>query len=317
VKHYIIPFFLTFQGCPHRCIYCDQKAIAGEPAEEVASVMETFLKYHGSEDYTAEVAFFGGTFSLLPQKRQQELLESVIPYIGKKQVQGIRFSTRPDALDEKMLVWYRNRHVTHIELGVQTFQKKYLDLLRRGYPPQTARSAVSLVKESGIGVGIQLMLGFPGQDRGAFFKDIQEILTLHPDDCRLYPLSVISGTPLEKEYQNGEMNFISLETAVEWVADAVEVIEKEGIGIRRIGLPHSPELEEKIIAGLYHPSFADKVRFELLRRSFDKAGVGQGQTLVVHPADLQYTYRIARMKKKQIHVVPDSSLRRSTILIQQ
>ncbi|HOO60555.1 MAG TPA: radical SAM protein [Candidatus Mcinerneyibacteriales bacterium] len=317
MKHYIIPFFLTFQGCPHRCIYCDQKAIAGEPTGEVASVMETFLKYHGSEEYSAEIAFFGGTFSLLPFQRQQELLESVVPYIEKGEVRGIRFSTRPDALDEKRLIWYKERFVTHIELGVQSFQKKFLDLLRRGYAPQTARSAVEMVKKSGIGVGIQLMLGFPGQDREMFFKDIDEIRRLKPDDCRLYPLSVISGTPLEKEYQNGGMNFISLETAVDWVADAVEVIEKEGIGIRRIGLPHSPELEEKIIAGLYHPSFADKVRFELLRRSFDKADIRSGQTLAVHPADLQYTYRIARIKKKQVNVVPDSSLRRSTIIIQQ
>lgn len=317
MKHYIIPFFLAFEGCPHRCIYCDQKAIAGESTEEVVPVLETFLKYHGGEEYSAEVAFFGGTFSLLPQKRQKELLESVVPYIKRGKVHGIRFSTRPDALDEEKLNWYRGNYVTHIELGVQSFQKKYLDFLRRGYTPQTARSAVSMIKKGGIGTGIQLMLGFPGQNRDDFYKDIDELLALGPDDCRLYPLSVIRGTPLEKEYQDGGMNFIDLGTAVEWAANAVEMIEKEGIEIRRVGLPHSPELEEKVIAGLYHPSFADKVRFELLRRSFDKAGVRQGQTLLVNPADLQYTYRIARIKKKPVQVIPDSSLRRSTILIQQ
>ena len=317
MKRYIIPFFLNFQGCPHRCIYCDQTAISGEAHKKVSSVMEMFLKYHGTEEYCAEVAFFGGTFSLLPVEKQEDLIHQVIPYIKKGVVNGIRFSTRPDAVCKERLPWYKENHILHIELGVQSFQASYLDMLKRGYSPEKARESVRLIQQSGLSVGVQLMLGFPGQTREEFFKDIDEIIQLHPQDCRLYPLSVIRGTPLEREFQNGSMNFISLGTAVDWVVDASELIESEGIEIRRIGLPHTPDLEEKIVAGLYHPSFADKVRFERLKRAFDKAGAATGATLIVHPADLQYTYRICRMKKKSCQVMPDPSVRRSTILIQR
>jgi histone acetyltransferase (RNA polymerase elongator complex component) len=83
----IVPVFLPFQGCPHRCVYCDQEKITSQAAEPLQPLTVTNLidqamrspRFNSSEK--PEVAFYGGTFTRLPKARMQELLEAVAPYL--------------------------------------------------------------------------------------------------------------------------------------------------------------------------------------------------------------------------------------------
>ena len=43
--NYTIPFFIPHRGCPHQCIFCDQKKITGQEAPKPDEVPEKIKAY--------------------------------------------------------------------------------------------------------------------------------------------------------------------------------------------------------------------------------------------------------------------------------
>ena len=70
-KHAIIPIFIPHKGCPHNCIFCNQKKITARikavSGEDVENTIETWLSTLEHMDLeTIEVAFYGGSFTAIP-----------------------------------------------------------------------------------------------------------------------------------------------------------------------------------------------------------------------------------------------------------
>ena len=49
-NYYIIPIFISHQGCPHQCVFCNQDRIAGKYeevfAEDVRNTIEEYLEHN-------------------------------------------------------------------------------------------------------------------------------------------------------------------------------------------------------------------------------------------------------------------------------
>ena len=77
MKRYIIPVFIPHHGCPHQCVFCDQRAITGTvlppTAREVTDAIRSRLA-RLTQPRAVEIAFYGGSFTALPAARQHELL---------------------------------------------------------------------------------------------------------------------------------------------------------------------------------------------------------------------------------------------------
>jgi histone acetyltransferase (RNA polymerase elongator complex component) len=95
----VIPIFISHQGCPHRCIFCDQHTITGHSVSEsqpvrpvtVKETIEQWLNHPRKERRSeVQVAFYGGSFTGLPIDRQKELLGAVKSYIDLGVVNSIR-----------------------------------------------------------------------------------------------------------------------------------------------------------------------------------------------------------------------------------
>ena len=51
-KEYIIPIFVPHLGCPHACVFCNQRKISGEQKNVKADdVRKTIEYYFKSKDY--------------------------------------------------------------------------------------------------------------------------------------------------------------------------------------------------------------------------------------------------------------------------
>lgn len=269
----VIPIFIPHQGCPHRCIYCDQRRIASAEdrlpsPEEIAEEVRRWIRERrkrGTEE--VQVAFYGGSFTALPLEVQGELLKAVMPYVGEG-VDSLRLSTRPDALSPEGLKLLKEHAVRTVELGVQSLHPEVLKLSRRGYTPERAEEAVLMLKAWGFEVGVQLMLGLPGDTRGRFMETVSRTIALAPHFVRLYPTLVIRGTALERWYKEGRYRPLDLEEAILWTAEALREFEGHGVRVVRMGLQPTPELEASVVAGPYHPAFGQLVRSRL---AFEKA----------------------------------------------
>ena len=85
-KQYIIPIFVPHLGCPNDCIFCNQKSISGQKKnitkEDAKHTIEYFLK-NVDGDSQIEIAFYGGSFTAIEEKLQEELLQVAYEYVKK------------------------------------------------------------------------------------------------------------------------------------------------------------------------------------------------------------------------------------------
>lgn len=323
----IIPFFIPHSGCPHQCVFCDQRRITGATERpDPASVPDTIRRYLAASDGTgpAEVAFFGGTFTALPPAVQREYLSAVRAFIASGAVCGIRISTRPDALGPDVVPLLREAHVTTVELGVQSFNDEVLRRSGRGHTAQDALRATALLKEEGFSVGLQLMAGLPGDSEQVFRATIAQAVSLRPDFVRIYPVIVIRDTPLERLYRSGQYHPLPLETAVSLCVHAVRSFSDAGIPVIRAGLQQTADLEQAgtVVAGPWHPSFRQLVDSAILLEAMRSAlRTVREPVLYVHPSDLssaigQHRGNIRALGEEfqiDLTVMPDANVRKGTV----
>ncbi|TDT70437.1 anaerobic coproporphyrinogen III oxidase [Hypnocyclicus thermotrophus] len=275
MKHYNIPIFIAHYGCPNTCTFCNQNKITGVitniTPNEVKKIIDEYLETL-PENSNKEVAFFGGTFTALPLNIQEEFLKIVKSYIDLGVVNGIRLSTRPDCIDDKILSLLKKYNVTTIELGVQSLDNEVLSLSERGYKEEIVYYASELIKKYNIILGIQIMPGLNGSNFNSDLETIKKVVKIKPDIVRIYPTLVINKTKLEILYKRGEFTPLSLNEAIKISALAIAYFELNNIKIIRVGLQPSDDLREDgvIIAGPFHPAFKELVEGKIISLFFDK-----------------------------------------------
>ena len=284
-KPLIVPIFIPNQGCPHRCVFCDQEKITSQPAGPIDGrrVRELLDLARRSTTFCArkhrEVAFYGGTFASLPKERIRELLGVVAPYLQEGIFLSVRVSTRPDSLDEEKAALLRGLGVSTVELGTQSMDDEVLRMTRRGHSALDTERTVGLLRQHGFRVGIQLMPGLPGDSAERFSATVQQVIRMKPDMVRLYPVVVIRGTELAQWVESGKYQPLALEEAVRICAESCLCLEQAGIPVIRIGLMASASLREKgqVLGGPWHESFGHLVRSEIYQRRIEAFLPGPGE----------------------------------------
>jgi histone acetyltransferase (RNA polymerase elongator complex component) len=277
-RNLIVPIFIPNQGCPHRCIFCQQEKITGQSSSSAdikPLIKRTLDRAIASPRYDLskrrEVAFYGGTFTRLPKKKIADFLEVVTPYLRQHLFKSIRVSTRPDELDEERLDLMADLGVTTVELGVQSMDDEVLSVSKRGHSAHDTVQAVHLLRKHGFRVGIQLMPGLPGDSEEKFFKTVEAVVDLRPDMLRLYPTVVISGTELASWYEEGRYHPLELDRAIIICQKSCFRLESQGIPVIRLGLMSSPSLlrGDQIVAGPWHRAFGFLVRSSMHQRTIE------------------------------------------------
>lgn len=268
-EKYIIPIFVPHLGCPNNCTFCNQKSISGQmknvTKEEVRETIESFLKSFKNEEIEKEIAFFGGSFTGIETKTQEELLSVAYEYVKNGTVSGIRVSTRPDYIDKDKLKLLKQYGVKTIELGVQSTNDYILKKCKRGHTYEDVKKASKLIRRFGFTLGHQMMIGLPESTRLDELNTAKDLAKLKPKIIRLYPVLVIKNTELEEEYKNGEYEPVTLNQAVETCKELLYFFEKKKIKVIRIGLQNTdlisnPEnIESEVVGGPYHEAFGQLV----------------------------------------------------------
>jgi len=270
----IVPIFIPHQGCPYRCVFCNQNEISGAEKEEdqarLDSAFKTYLESRPLEALPAirEAAFYGGTFTALPRQRQEFLLSSVQEWVDREYVQSLRLSTHPGAVDSGALALLDRYSVKTIELGVQSTDPAILRRSGRGDTPESLGRSIHLIRSKSYRLGLQLMLGLPGDSEKTFQQSVSDTLRFKPDFVRIYPALVVRGTALHDMYKKGEYVPWSLDRTVNALKMAVKRLESAGIPVIRLGLHPEPSLLANIVDGPYHPALRSLVEsricFELM-----------------------------------------------------
>lgn len=316
MKHTNIPIFIPHLGCPFTCLFCNQRRISA--AQEVKPgditvIIEDHLKTVDLAQTQVELAFFGGNFTAIAQELQEYYLQAVHPYLKKGIINSIRISTRPDCIDAANLRFLAKWGVKTLELGVQSFNDEVLKSSARGYSSADVFKACHLICEQGFKLGLQLMIGLPGDNYRRDMESTEEAVKLRPDMVRIYPTLVITGTELENMYLEGRYVPLSLEAAVKITASMFKQFQAHNIPVIRMGLQPAEELRSTgtVIAGPFHPAVGELVEQEVFKEQaaqainafFKLQGSNRTLNLWVNPRDVS---KLVGHKRRNIYALQES-----------
>jgi histone acetyltransferase (RNA polymerase elongator complex component) len=298
LKPFVVPVFIPHAGCPHRCVFCDQTRTTGRSAgfptlKQLCADIDRFLAYRRDSRRPTEIAFFGGNFLGLAPERIRLLLEAGADYVARGVVQGLRFSTRPDTISAQIMEYIAGYPVTTIELGVQSMDDKVLEICRRGHTASDARRAVALLRTKAYRLGLQMMVGLPGDTPAQALATGSQIAAMVPEFVRIYPALVLKGSPLAKWWKQGRYGPMALDESVDLVKALLAQFLRAGVQVVRMGLQPTADLNAGvgIEAGPFHPAFGDLVYAALWRDALRRCLAlhppnSKGIEIVVHPSNL-------------------------------
>lgn len=265
-KHSNISIFVPHIGCPNKCSFCNQRYITGTckapRATDVEEAVITAVKSKKYDSKTTEIAFFGGSFTAINRNYMLSLLEAASSFVRIGLVSGIRVSTRPDAIDDEILMLLKEYNVTAIELGAQSLNDHVLKMNNRGHTAKDVERASALIKKHGFELGLQIMTGLYADDNESAMRTAKQIIEIHPDTVRIYPTIVLKDTDLAALYIDGIYKPQTLGDAIKLSAKLYIMLTNAGINVIRLGL-HSIE-KEAYIAGPWHPAFSELCQSQIM-----------------------------------------------------
>ncbi len=287
-KHSNIAIFVPHAGCPYRCAFCDQRAITSQQALPHAADVERICTQAMQEipdTSETEIAFFGGSFTAIPQAYMCELLQAAQPFL--KRCKGIRISTRPDCIHADVLHLLKEYGVTAIELGAQSMDDAVLSANDRGHTAADVYRASELIQMHGFELGLQVMIGLYKSTEETEQQTFRQVIAIHPDTVRLYPVVILKGTRLAELFLSGTYVPMPFDRIVDITADALLQCMAEGIRVIKCGLHASEAVAQDRVGGYYHPAFRELCEGRIYRRQMEMQMDGSRRyTFAVTPSHI-------------------------------
>ncbi len=272
--------------CPNRdgtvgnrgCIFCSATGsgdFAEPQCESIALQIERAKNRVAEKNKNGKyIAYFQNySATYLPFKNLQKLLKESMDV---EDVVAVSLATRPDCLDDEVLNLLREFNKIKpifVELGLQTIHKKSADYIRRGYDLPIFDESVKRLKSSGINVVVHIILGLPDEDKQMMIETARYVGRSGADGVKFHLLHILKNTDLYKEYLEGKVEPLSLETYTEILADCIKNIPKETVIHRLTG-----DGDKKLLAAPVWS--ADKKRvLNFIKNYFEKTNLMQGECL--------------------------------------
>ncbi|PIE88563.1 MAG: hypothetical protein CSA04_01240, partial [Bacteroidetes bacterium] len=253
-----------------------------------------------------EVAFFGGSFTGIPIEQQQQYLEVVKPYLREGHIQALRLSTRPDYITVEILEMLKKAGVVTIELGAQSLHEEVLLHSGRGHSVQAVEQASQMIVAHGFQLGLQMMVGLPGDTPERSKHTAKRIIALGATNTRIYPTLVVKETALARKWKEGSYQALSVEEALSYSITPYLLLEEANVEIIRVGLHPSEGFlrGDELLAGPFHVAFRELLMTAIWHRIYLPLCTGTPKkraiTLCVPRDELPYAVGHGSRNKKRL-----------------
>jgi hypothetical protein len=253
-KVYKIPVAVTYD-CPNRrglkgmetCVFCDPWGSAANKnlleqnlATQIEEGLVRLRQKYKAEKFLVYFQAYTNTFTKILELREN--FDTALRY---PDVVGVVIGTRPDCLSPALFeLWseYAQKTYVGIELGVQSFNDKVLQFMKRGHTRRQSLQAIEKIKKhTPCDVGIHLIFGSPDEED----RDLVEAAHLAHEmgihNVKLHNLHVLKGTALETMYLSGRFNPIDFDEYARRVRVFLEHLSPEIYVHRLAALSSRPE----------------------------------------------------------------------------
>jgi oxygen-independent coproporphyrinogen-3 oxidase len=179
--------------CAHRCGYCDFVTLVGKRDGHGAYVDALLAELELEWDVLAgkvETVFLGGGTPTFTEPAQLARLLDELPRAAEVTVEA-----NPETVTPQLARLLRDRGVTRVSLGAQSFDPRLLAVLERRAGPDDVRRAFYHLRDACFdNISLDLIYGVPGQSPSDLERDLAEALALGPEHLSCYELEAKPGT---------------------------------------------------------------------------------------------------------------------------
>jgi uncharacterized protein len=213
-------------NCPNRagikgmetCIFCDEYGSFAYPESQKNQLHKQIVEHQAkvaarfnSKKFLVYFQAYTSTFTQL--QKVKDAFEVALSY---PDMVGIVVGTRPDCLSDALLdLWRETSEKTYlaVEIGVQSFDNKQLDWMRRGHTGEQSIKGIERIHKEcpKVDLGVHMMFGWPGETDADIVRSAEICNSLPIHNVKLHNLHVLKNTPLEKMFFNKEFTPIELE----------------------------------------------------------------------------------------------------------
>lgn len=233
---------VAFGGCTF-CSAAGSGDFAGNRAEDVVTqfykVKEKMNEKWKNGKCMAYFQAFTNTHA--PVEVLKQTFEPVLELPG---VVGISIATRPDCLPDDVVAYLADlnkRTYLWVELGLQTVHERTALLINRAHDYKTYVEGVEKLRKHNIRVCSHIINGLPLETYDMMMETAKEVAKLDIQGIKIHLLHLLKGTPMVKQYEKGQLQFLSQEDYVNLVVDQLEIIPPQVI-VHRITGDGPPDL---------------------------------------------------------------------------
>ncbi len=214
IQKHIPSLYIHIPFCISKCIYCDFNSIVmkSQIVDEYLNGIENELQaINGKYSFTT-VYIGGGTPTVLNEIQLSKLLNIISKHVDVFNLKEYTIEVNPGTLNEEKNLALKDSYIDRISIGIQSFNDKYLKLLRRIHTAKEAKDVFSSLREKGFeNISIDLIYGYPAQTLNEWKTDLRECFILGPEHISAYCLTYESGTPLVGMMDFGKLKRLSEE----------------------------------------------------------------------------------------------------------
>ena len=184
-----------------------EKALSSFVAEQQAAVFDDTATYNQAFHKLYDTSQPHQNAWSQMQSTYDELVEQQhVNETAAARVVGLVIETRPDTITPDNLRMFRQLGCTKIQIGIQSTRQEILDANQRQMIVAQIKRAFSLIRLYGFKIHSHLMVNLLGATPEADKQDFKTFVTdpgFLPDEIKLYPCALVSGTQLVHKYREG------------------------------------------------------------------------------------------------------------------
>ena len=184
-----------------------EEAVSSFVAEQQAAVFDDTATYNQAFHKLYDTSQPHQSAWSQMQSTYDELVEQQhVNETAAARVVGLVIETRPDTITPDNLRMFRQLGCTKIQIGIQSTRQKILDANQRQMSVAQIKRAFSLIRLYGFKIHSHLMVNLLGATPEADKQDFKTFVTdsgFLPDEIKLYPCALVSGTQLVQKYREG------------------------------------------------------------------------------------------------------------------
>lgn len=189
----------TVRGCRSQCTFCFYPRSSNVlRALELSSVQKLLdeLKNRGAK----EVVFLDPTFNHRPDF--DELLQ-ILLQANSDRTLNFFAEVRAEGLTPRHAKLLARAGFSKLEIGLQSVDVRTLKTIARGGNPQKVAQVAKNLKDEGIVVLTDLIVGLPGDNEETVLRGVDFLLENDlSSDAQIFPLSVLPGTAMRQTARN-------------------------------------------------------------------------------------------------------------------